>query len=198
MSRKAKEKMIKKKFVVLLIVCCLLLVSLLGTLLYCVIAELPENKLAYINSNEMKDGTTSPKMIHVVISRYEGDLNPKAITKSTYNFINSIIPKYLKKIDSEDDAIKYYNKNKSEINKEIGIKNETEFVDLYKEISKLEGKLKYESSKFKMDEVEKGDRETEANLYIQYSNNPEICVKIIISDRIYANKTSIKYTTIDY
>ena len=49
MSRKAKEKMIKKKFVVLLIVCCLLLVSLLGTLLYCVIAELPENKLASVS-----------------------------------------------------------------------------------------------------------------------------------------------------
>lgn len=198
MSQKSKEKKIKKKFVVLLIVCCLLLLSLLGALLYFVIAELPENKLTYINSDEMKEGTTSPKMIHVVISRYDGDLNPKAITKSTYNFINSIIPKYLKKISNEDEAISYYNKNIQEIYTEIGIRNQNEFIDLYKEISKLEGELEYESSKFKLNEVEKGNRETEANLYIQYSNNPEICIKIIVSNRVYENRTSIKYTTIGY
>lgn len=194
MSKKSKEKKIEKKFVIIFILLCVALVSLMGTMLFVVITESPEEKLAYINSNEMKEGTTSPKMIHAVITRYEGDLNPKAITKSTYNFINTIIPKYLNEIDSEEDAKKYYNNKSKDIYTEIGIGNEEDFIELYRVLSKLSGNLEVESSTFKLDEVEVKPGGTEANLYIKYLNNPEICIKIIISNNVLSGRTSIKYT----
>lgn len=194
MSKKSKEKKMERKIIILLIASFVVLVSLLGALLFFITTESPKEKLNYINSDEMKEGTTSPKMIHAVITRYEGNLNPKAITKSTYNFINTIVPKYLKEINTEEEAKEYYNKHSEDIYVEIGIGKEDDFLELYKELSKLSGELKCESATFKLNEVEVKTASTEANLYIKYADNPEICIKIIISNNVYTNRSSIKYS----
>ncbi len=152
-----------------------------------------EENLAYINSDELEEGTISPDMIHVVIALYEGELNPKAISKSTYHFINHLVPEYLKKCKNDEVARKYFQKNKDNINFDIGISKEEEFVNLIHEIQKLSGNLEFESSRFDPDEVIVKSNHVEAVLYIKYKNNDEIAVTIRLSNKVYENKNSIKF-----
>ena len=62
------------------------------------------------------------------------------------------------------------------------------------EIQKLTPELKLERSYFNMDEIENNYNNTKANLYIKYENNPEISVELTISNRIYQDKSTIKFS----
>lgn len=184
----------KKKTVLILILILMvsLIVCLVGLIKIKNVRNSKEN-LEYINSDELDEGTVSPSMIHVVIALYEGDLNPKAISKSTYHFINHLVPEYLKKCTNEEITRKYFQKNKNDIYLDIGIDEETKFIDLINEISKLSGDLEFESSRFDKDNVIVNTNGTEAILYIKYKNNEEIAVKVKLLNKVYSNKTSVQF-----
>ncbi len=152
-----------------------------------------EENLEYINSDELEEGTISPDMIHVVIALYEGELNPKAISKATYYFINDLVPEYLKKCKNEEVTRKYFEKNKDNIYLDIGINKEDEFVNLINEIKKLSGKLEFESSRFDKDSINVKSNHLETVLYIKYKDNEEIAIRMKLLNRVYENKTSIKF-----
>ena len=179
-----------------------ILILLILVLLMCMITLIiiknqlrtPEENLKYINSNEMDKGTVSPEMIHVVIASYEGELNPKAISKSTYYFINYVIPEYLNECKNDSKTDKYFEKNKDKINLDIGINNKDEFKNLIQEIKKLSGKLEFESSRFDKDNINKESYNLKTILYVKYKNNSEISFNVTISNKIYNNKSSIKFS----
>lgn len=128
----------------------------------------------YIYSEEMDEGTFSPKLIHVPISVYNGEVSPKAFSKSCYLFITRYIPDFYKECTNQEKTEKYYNNNKDELKNILGIKTLEEFDSIIKEIRSLNGNLKYESSRFVMDEVYVDNDGIEANLYIKYEDNPEL------------------------
>lgn len=191
MKRKRKAKNMAK--IILLV---LVLLTVLVTFLFIILKNVsnPKKNLEYMNSDEMARGTFSPKFIHIVVASYEGEVNPKAITKATYYFTTNLVPKYLKKCSNEEDSKKYYSENSEAIKIDIGIDNESEFLELMKEIQKLTPKLELESSTFKKDEIQVNKKNLEAVLYIKYQDNPEISVKTTISNKQYNNKTSVKFS----
>lgn len=152
-----------------------------------------KENLEYINSDELEDGTVSPDMIHVVIALYEGELNPKAISKSTYHFINHLVPEYLKKCKNEEITREYFQRNKEDIYLDIGINKEEEFISLINEINTLSGNLEFESSRFDKDTLVVKNNRVEAVLYIKYRNNDEINVNVNLYNKVYSNRTSIKF-----
>ena len=152
-----------------------------------------KENLEYINSDELEDGTVSPDMIHVVIALYEGELNPKAISKSTYHFINHLVPEYLKKCKNEERRREYFQRNKEDIYLDIGINKEEEFISLINEINTLSGNLEFESSRFDKDTLVVKNNRVEAVLYIKYRNNDEINVNVNLYNKVYSNRTSIKF-----
>jgi hypothetical protein len=153
-----------------------------------------EKKLEYINSDDIDESVISPDMIHVVISKYEGELNAKAISKSTYYFVTELIPKYKENCTDEETATKYYNKHQDDIINEIALKSEKSFLNIVNKINTLQGDLELESYKFKMDEIENTSDSTIARLYVKYKDNEEISFKVTIYNRQYSNQSSIKYT----
>ena len=188
---KKNLKRIRKKILITIIILTILLVALLIVVF---MQTNTKRNLEYINSDEMNEGTVSPDFIHVVVASYKGKLNPKAISKSTYYFINELVPKYLKKCDNSESARKYFQRNLKDIKLDIGVEKEEEFLKLMEEIQKLTPELKLERSYFNMDEIENNYNNTKANLYIKYENNPEISVKLTISNRIYQDKSTIKFS----
>ncbi len=183
------KKIIFVTMLILLIILAVLLIVLKNNI------RTPKENLSYINSDEMEEGTFSPDKIHVIIAAYvyEGELNPKAISKSTYYFINSIIPEFLKQCTDDEKTDKYFEKNSENIKINIGITEKEEFEALINEIRKLSGKLEYENSWFDLDSINRTRHNLETILHIKYKDNPEITVKLTISNKQYRNKTSIKY-----
>ncbi len=195
MNKKSKNKKSKNKKIILFsIIMMLVLLSCMVIVINIIRLNDPEVNLEYINSDEMRDETFSPDMIHIVISKYEGNLNPKAISKSTYYFINTVVQRYLNNCVDEESTKRYFNSNADSIYIDIGIDSEDEFYELIQEIDKLNGKLEYENATFKMNEIYVNSNNTEAILYIKYKDNPEISVKTTISNRVYNNRSSIKYS----
>lgn len=179
----------KRRIIIILLI--ILLIVVLSLIIIKLNIRTPRQNLDYINSNEIDEGTFSPQMIHVVVASYEGDLNPKAISKSAYYFLNTVIPKYLKECN---DSEKYFEKNKDAIKLDIGVTNSEEFSNLMQEIKKLSGNLEYESSRFDADNIKKDFKGLKTTLYIKYKNNPEISFDITISDKIQSDRNSVKFS----
>ncbi len=180
----------KKILIIIFIILCILLISLI--LVKSKIRTAEEN-FEYIYSDEMDENTFSPEMIHLVIAAYNGEENPKSITKSTYNLIVNLIPEYLKKCVNEEQTLKYYEKNAKDIYLLLGIDNKEEFNNIIKEISKLSGDLKFESAKFDRTTIEKSNNSLKVVLKIKYVDQEEISLNVEIKNKSYLTKPTIKF-----
>lgn len=184
----------KKRKILIILILIILLVLMITLIILKSHIRTPKENLEYINSDEMDSGTFSPQMIHIVIAYYEGDLNPKAISKSTYYFVNNMIPKLLKECSDDSKIDKYFEKNMDEIKFNIGINDKDEFKALMQEIKKLSGKLEFESSRFDRDNITRENSSLKTILYVKYKNNPELSFDVTISNKVYNNKSSIKFS----
>ena len=177
------------------------LITILGILLLVLVLisiiitsdKKPEDVLAYINSDEMKDGVTSPDMIHIVLGLYKGELNPKALSKSTYIFISEIIPEYSSKLKNEKQVEKYFDKNTERIKLELGITGKKDFKELVEKVQKLKGNLNLEYATFDKDSVKVNRNNTQADLKIKYYENPELTFNITIHNKVKGNSSTIVY-----
>ena len=183
----------KKLLVFIFLVIILLIIFTLLLRISIINKNSSQDNLEYIYSEEIKEGTTSPDMIHVVIALYKGEVDPRSISKSTYYFINTVVPNYLKKCTNDKKTEKFFKKNLDNIKMDVNT-NKSEFKGLISEIRKLSGELEYESSRFDSDTIRRTNKGLEAMLYIKYKNNPEISVKVTILNEPDLNKSPIKYT----
>lgn len=174
----------KNKKILILAVIMILMILLLSLIILLIQNKrTPKENFKYIYSDEMDEGTFSPEMIHIVIARYEGDINPKAITKASYNLINKVIPTYSKYCKDEKSMKDYFDKNKNEITLETGILTENEFEKFINEINKLSGKLKFESAKFDRESITVNKNDLEVVLKIKYKDNEEISINTKINNK---------------
>lgn len=185
-----KKKINPKKIILILLILIIVFLSLILVRLN--VRTVGEN-FEYIYSDEMDKNTFSPEMIHLVIAAYEGDENPKAITKATYNLIVNLIPEYVKKCVDESQTQKYYEKNKDTIYLLLGIDNQEEFNKLIKEVNKLSGDLEFESAKFDRETIEKNTNNLTVVLKIKYVNQEEISINVKIDNRTSSTRPTIKF-----
>lgn len=185
------KKRIKINKKILLLIIIIVVVVLIALIMLLDTTKSHINNLEYINSDEMNEGTFSPEKIHVLLQIYKGDLNPKAISKSTYYFTQSLVPEYYKKCKTEFSAKRYYFNNKKNIFIDTGINSEEDFLKLNSEIQKLSGELIFESSRFGIDEMKKKSDGVETYLYIKYKNNDEIKIKVIIYNTVLEDCSTV-------
>lgn len=179
-----------KKIIVIFLILIIILISLL--LLMQKVKE-TEQKFEYIYSDSMNDGTFSPKMIHLVIAAYEGDVNPKAITKATYNFITDLIPKYINIDNDESEIQKYFERNKEAIYLLVGIDNQDDFKNLMQEINKLSYNSEFEKAEFDRETIKKNINNLTVTLKIKYANQEEISINMRINNSVSSSKPAIKF-----
>lgn len=185
-----KKKINPKKIILILLI---LIIVLLFLLLIRLKARTTKENFEYIYSDEMDENTFSPEMIHLVIAAYEGDVNPKAITKSTYNFITNLIPEYLNKCVDENETQKYFERNKESIYLLLGIDNQEGFKNLIQEIKKLSGDLVFEYAKFDRETIKRNTNNLTVVLKIKYENQEEISVNVKIDNKISSSRPTIRF-----
>lgn len=183
------KKQLFKIILILLIIIFLLTIFLIN------ISSRKSSKqyLKYITSDEIDENTTSPKMIHYVLSAYKGVVNPKALSKSTYYIINQKIPEYLKYCKTNKDIDKYFEKNENDIYLDLGIDDKEQFEKFMDEINKLSGDLKYESSRFDKEYTSIESDYTETVIHIKYENQEEISLDMIIKNYSEQDEPVIVY-----
>lgn len=186
-----KRKFLKQIIWILLLIICLLLVLVVK------ISNIRDSKesFEYIISDKMDEETVSPSMIHVVLGLYKGDVDPKAISKSTYYFVNTVIPKYYQKYSSIEKAESYYDKYKEDIYLDTGIDNKEEFIKLINQINKIENS-KIISSRFDKDYIIVTEDYLETILYVKLENDKEVSFKVIINNDYSLKTHFIKYSII--
>ncbi len=180
-----------KKIVIVL----MLLFLLLGIIITIYINKIrtPKEMYSYIYSDEIDEGTFSPKMIHMVIVAYEGEVNPKAISKSTYYMITNRIPEYLNKCKDNKSLNDYFEKNSNSIYLATGINNNEQFKKLLAELKKVSGKLKLDCAEFDRETIKVNKNNLEVVLKIKYEKQEEILLNMRIS-----NKESVKKPAIEF
>lgn len=189
MKKKANLNKNKKIVISMLIVLTILIVILIVLIN---ILRTPQETFEYIYSDEMDEGTFSPEMIHIVIAAYEGEVNPKAISKSTYYLITELIPEYLNKC-KDGDTNKYFDKESNSIYLMTGIKNKEDFKKFMDELKKLNENLKFEYAKFDRESVKVNENDLEVVLKIKYQNQEEISVNMRIKNTESETRPSIEF-----
>lgn len=185
-----KKKINLKKLIIIMLI---LLTVLLTLMILRLKARTYKETFNYIYSEDMDEGTFSPEMIHLVIAAYEGDENPKAITKATYNFITNLIPKYLNECVRENNIESYFENNKEQIYLLTGINNKDDFNKLIQEIKKLSGDLQFEYAQFDRETIKKNNNNLTVELKIKYLNQEEISVNLKINNKVNSSNPTIKF-----
>lgn len=184
----------KKKIIIIgVILLIILMIYLLSFVLLKSRTRAPYENFKYIYSDEMDEGTFSPEMIHIVIALYEGNINPKAITKASYNLITQIIPTYLRICKDDKSIQEYYENNSKQISLEIGITKEEDFKKFVDEIKKLSGNLKFEYAKFDRETIEINKNNLEVVLKIKYKEQEEISFNVRINNKETSSKSAIEF-----
>ncbi len=80
----------------------------------------------------------TPKGIAKLYGKYDGENDLNDMYRSIYSFVN-YLPILSKKVkyDNKDDIISYYESNKDDIRKNLGISNQEKFLDLIEYLNKV-------------------------------------------------------------
>ena len=189
------------KIIPILIICLLLIVIIIAAIVRytkSIRSLKTEDTLYYIYGNEINYNETSPARIGQVYHAYSGDVNPKAISKSTYFFMTVLVPDYYKEFSSgKINTNSYFEKYKNEIDIYTAIKSYDDFEKLVSAILNIkpaDGKLVYESSRFDPDTITVDASGTlRVDLYIKYKNCEEFKVKMSMRDSSKYTSSAIGY-----
>ena len=169
----------------------ILAIVILTVLLICniIILNNKQKKLEDINNGvseqyeQLPDYIKTPKKSYAVLGSYYGDISYVDVYTALYELATESIPKYCKELKNKNSGQieSYYENNKEEIYKKLGLTNKEDFSSLVKEIVKLNEKdLEFLSYEFEKDSVKISGDETSANLLINYKNDDKIKINVRI------------------
>ena len=156
---------------------------------------LSKEKLAYINGTKWKN-EIYPKGMPAFIRSYSGKQTAHNLGKNVYYVATELIPKYNKNLKdySEKELKEYFDDNRELILINFGIKTERDFMNLMKEISKIDSNT-FDLQNFYIDEdtIKKEENHTKAILYIKYEGSNEISINIKALNDIKIEESSVQY-----
>lgn len=182
------KKIIKISIVVLVLIS---IIAIYNTIIHYNQNKKVEEFFNYINSQDVDSELQTPQFMHVVLATYRGKVEGLSILKSITYFTNNTIPEINKKCGNAFGARMYYNNHKIQIEKQLGIDNYKDFKSLAEKCSNLKDVSTIEYMKFNMDEIHRNSDNTEATLYLKYSNCDEISFNIKVLNEVFSDRTSV-------
>ena len=122
------------------ILICILLIIIIVIAILCVVIMNNINGYNYEllnNEDEVIMEAKPVEYLYTVMNNYRGLITRNVINKTYYNFAKNIVPKYKYLNLTDDNAKKYFENNKSSINKELGITSAEEFTNFCKLVNSL-------------------------------------------------------------
>ena len=121
------------------------------------------------------------------------DVEDTLLYENIYDLIYNVIPEINRNVSnlSNEKISNYYESNKSNIIKKIGIENNEEYILFVKEIGKI-GKSEYKSCSFLVNDYKDMGKYVEVPLEIEY-NDKKITLDMQIIKKVENEYPSIKY-----
>lgn len=194
MDKNTKQNL-KAKIIVATII-----IILIGVLIYLLNYDYisAKQKLNEINDiTDIAEDIYIPEGILRVTSSYEGDVQSyKVVLKSLEHAAEVVIPKYAVALrgKTDEDLIKYYEKNEKIVKIETGIEEVEDFVEFGKVLNTLQGDT-FTIKDYYVDIIsvtEKFNR-VEALMTFEYSEGQSIDFKIVLERIIHKNVSPLKY-----
>ena len=194
MDKNTKQNL-KAKIIVATII-----IILIGVLIYLLNYDYisANQKLNEINDiTDIAEDIYIPEGILRVTSSYEGDVQSyKVVLKSLEHAAEVVIPKYAVALrgKTDEDLIKYYEKNEKIVKIETGIEEVEDFVEFGKVLNTLQGDT-FTIKDYYVDIIsvtEKFNR-VEALMTFEYSEGQSIDLKIVLERIIHKNVSPLKY-----
>ena len=194
MDKNTKQNL-KAKIIVATII-----IILIGVLIYLLNYDYisAKQKLNEINDiTDIAEDIYIPEGILRVTSSYEGDVQSyKVVLKSLEHAAEVVIPKYAVALreKTDEDLIKYYEKNEKIVKIETGIEEVEDFVEFGKVLNTLQGDT-FTIKDYYVDIIsvtEKFNR-VEALMTFEYSEGQSIDLKIVLERIIHKNVSPLKY-----
>lgn len=194
MDKNTKQNL-KAKIIVATII-----IILIGVLIYLLNYDYisAKQKLNEINDiTDIAEDIYIPEGILRVTSSYEGDVQSyKVVLKSLEHAAEVVIPKYAVALrgKTDEDLIKYYEKNEKIVKIETGIEEVEDFVEFGKVLNTLQGDT-FTIKDYYVDiiSVTEEFNRVEALMTFEYSEGQSIDLKIVLERIIHKNVSPLKY-----
>ncbi len=163
-----------------------------------------ENRINYIYSD--KEGTIPQMPLNVspLFMEYSGRLDERTIYKAMSVFVNDIVQDYYSKFKgdfAQEKIEKYFESNKKDIEKELGINDKKVFVEFINTLKNLKGDtLKLKQYIIIPESIIQVVGATKLVLAVDYEGNDRVLFELRISNTSPDDRTPINYkaTTEDY
>ena len=191
MDKNTKQNL-KAKIIVATII-----IILIGVLIYLLNYDYISAKQKINDITDIAEDIYIPEGILRVTSSYEGDVQSyKVVLKSLEHAAEVVIPKYAVALrgKTDEDLIKYYEKNEKIVKIETGIEEVEDFVEFGKVLNTLQGDT-FTIKDYYVDIIsvtEKFNR-VEALMTFEYSEGQSIDLKIVLERIIHKNVSPLKY-----
>lgn len=144
--------------------------------------------------DDINENLVKPQFSGLVLMKYKGDASQESIISNFHKLATKLIPMYYEMLSEKDELEikKYYNtaENKKNIEKQLGITEYECFIKMEQAISKLKGKkLVFKSYKIIKNSVEEVEEGIKARLIIQYEDNEELELEVLVKNNIEDGRT---------
>ncbi len=193
--QKKKQKIQNLKKVIVLLIVIAIILMILALVIY---NNPTDRKLRYIY-NTKKVGTINimPTNVNKIFTDYKFNIEQRSIYKAMDVFVNEYVEKYYLAIKdlNKEQISNYFNKNKSVIEKELGIISEEIFSKFAENLkNNLNGEsFELVSYTISPESVKKTSRKLNYVIIVKYSNNQKIGFELTILNSVNKNKTPISY-----
>lgn len=185
------------KILKIIILLFLVAVVIFSVILFILLRNSVDGKLNDIyNEDIIGEIEIMPLNVEILFTEYNGFTNQRSIYKSMNYFVTETIPKYYLEIKNlnQEEIKQYYNRNTQNIEKEIGITDENNFVKFAENIQKLTGEeLSLSKYVINPNSVSRYSTYTGGVILVTYENNEKIGFYMEILNDADQTKTPIIY-----
>ena len=195
MSKNTESQKKKIKKVIMLLLFVVIILVCIAVVIY----NSPINKKLRYIYNERKEGNIDimPTNVDKLFEVYRGDVNQRSLYKAMDCFVNELIKKYYLATQNlnNDELDKYFNKNSTVIEKELGITDVDKFNAFCENLKKNldEEFLNVVSYTINPNSVKSFNKYTRCSIIVNYENGKKIAFNLYIQNKTDKSKMPIYY-----
>lgn len=185
------KKKIKKMIIIFIIILFILIVAYFSNPI--IIAQM---KIKSINNSTLNKKVKIPEYINFVAELDTSNITSESIIKYYNNFAEKLIPKYYKKCNemTQDEVSKYFDKNQTLIETELGITEKDTFVTFINSLKKIKGDSFILEKYYILDStIQNKKNKIISYIGIKYENCEDIYFRTIIEKKYQEKRTSINF-----
>lgn len=150
-----------------------------------------EKYLNYVNSKEVGEEVKTPKLMHVVLAAYKGEVKDLSIVKAITYFKINIITDIQNNTKNSLSKTMYYKWHKKQLKQQIGINDKEEYNQLVEKCNALTDIDKIDYIKFDTNTIKIDSNGLDVIMLVKCHDSAEVSFNVRILKKVNKNQTSI-------